>query len=191
MKYKDPITGEYKTIHMKTSDTLPVGTIVSFDGDEIPEGYEEVIGEEARVVISPTEPATGEEVWIDNANKKIYTKNDNGGYEEFYKNNGIVESGSNANGSYVKFAEGTLICRGLVVVAGDANGAGTIVFPHPFIDINYSVSLTNRYDNLPNVIWSCSGRELDKVGVYPRTSVTNSIPTVLTRADYTIIGKWK
>ena len=64
MKYKDPITGEYKTIHMKTGDTLPVGTIVSFDGDEIPEGYEEVIGEEARVVISPTEPTTGEEVWI-------------------------------------------------------------------------------------------------------------------------------
>ena len=37
------------------------------------------------VVISPTEPTTGEEVWIDNANKKIYTKNDNGVYEEFLK----------------------------------------------------------------------------------------------------------
>lgn len=36
------------------------------------------------VVISPTEPTTGEEVWIDNTNKKIYTKNDNGVYEEFY-----------------------------------------------------------------------------------------------------------
>ena len=64
MKYKDPITGEYKTLYLKTGDTLPVGTIVSFEGDEIPEGYEEVIGEEARVVISPTEPTTGEEVWI-------------------------------------------------------------------------------------------------------------------------------
>ena len=73
MKYKDPITGEYKTIHMKTSDTLPVGTIVSFDGDEIPEGYEEVIGEEARVVISPTEPTTGEEVWIQKG-KNLFNK---------------------------------------------------------------------------------------------------------------------
>ena len=36
------------------------------------------------VVISPTEPTTGEEVWIDDVNKKIYTKNDNGSYEEFY-----------------------------------------------------------------------------------------------------------
>ena len=85
MKFKDPITGEYKTLHLKTGDTLPVGTIVSFEGDEIPEGYKEVIGEEARVVISPTEPTTGEEVWIDNVNKKIYIKNDNGVYEEFLK----------------------------------------------------------------------------------------------------------
>ena len=37
------------------------------------------------VVISPTEPTTGEEVWIDDLNKKIYTKNDNGDYEEFLK----------------------------------------------------------------------------------------------------------
>lgn len=35
------------------------------------------------VIISSTEPTTGEEVWIDNVNKKIHTKNDNG-YEEFY-----------------------------------------------------------------------------------------------------------
>lgn len=62
------------------------------------------------VVISPTEPTTGEEVWIDNANKKIYTKNDNDVYEEF--NNVIVESGSNENGSYVKYADGRMECYG-------------------------------------------------------------------------------
>jgi hypothetical protein len=38
------------------------------------------------VVISPTEPTTGEEVWIQKTDidKKIYTKNNNGTYEEFY-----------------------------------------------------------------------------------------------------------
>lgn len=108
MKFKDPITGEYKTLHLKTGDTLPVGTIVSFEGDEIPEGYEEVIGEEARVVISSTEPTTGEEVWIDDTNKKIYIKNDNDVYEEF--NNVIVESGSNENGAWVKYSDGRMEC---------------------------------------------------------------------------------
>ena len=75
MKFKDPITGEYKTLHLKTGDTLPVGTIVSFEGDEIPEGYEEVIGEEARVVISPIEPTTGEEVWIQKGKNLYNPKN--------------------------------------------------------------------------------------------------------------------
>lgn len=41
MKYKDPITGEIKDITIKSGDTLPIGTIVEFDGDTIPDGYEE------------------------------------------------------------------------------------------------------------------------------------------------------
>lgn len=41
MKYKDPITGELKDIIIKSGDTLPIGTIVDFDGDTIPDGYEE------------------------------------------------------------------------------------------------------------------------------------------------------
>ena len=84
MKFKDPKTGEYKDLYFKTGDTLPVGTIVEYDGDEVPPGYEEVPGVVASVVVSPTEPTTGEKVWIDDVNKKIYIKNDNDEYEEFY-----------------------------------------------------------------------------------------------------------
>lgn len=40
MKYKDPVTGEIKSISVKASDTLPIGSIVDFDGDVIPEGWE-------------------------------------------------------------------------------------------------------------------------------------------------------
>lgn len=36
------------------------------------------------VIVSSEEPTTGEEVWIDNVNKKIHTKNNNNEYEEFY-----------------------------------------------------------------------------------------------------------
>jgi hypothetical protein len=35
------------------------------------------------VKVSSTEPTTDEKVWIDDTNKKIYVKNDNGEYEEF------------------------------------------------------------------------------------------------------------
>lgn len=42
MKYRDPVTGEFKDITVKVADTLPVGTIVEYEGTEIPDGYVEV-----------------------------------------------------------------------------------------------------------------------------------------------------
>ena len=42
MKYKDPQTGEFKDITVKASDTLPIGTIVDYDGDIVPDGWETV-----------------------------------------------------------------------------------------------------------------------------------------------------
>ena len=40
MKYRDPETGEFKELYTKAADTLPVGTVVDFDGDEVPAGWE-------------------------------------------------------------------------------------------------------------------------------------------------------
>lgn len=42
MKYRDPNTGELKDIYVKAADTLPIGTIVDFDGDTVPDGWETV-----------------------------------------------------------------------------------------------------------------------------------------------------
>lgn len=43
MKILDKETGEYKELRIKPGgDTLPIGTIVEYDGDTVPEGYEEV-----------------------------------------------------------------------------------------------------------------------------------------------------
>lgn len=41
--------------------------------------------EESCVAVSPTQPETNEKVWLDNANKVMKVKNDNGVFEEFYK----------------------------------------------------------------------------------------------------------
>ena len=40
MKYRDPVTGEFKDITVKASDTLPIGTIVDYDGTTVPSGWE-------------------------------------------------------------------------------------------------------------------------------------------------------
>lgn len=43
MKYRD-IDGIFKELFVKTADTLPIGTIVEYDGDFIPAGWENVEG---------------------------------------------------------------------------------------------------------------------------------------------------
>lgn len=49
MKYRDPETGEFKELYTKAADTLPVGTVVDYDGDEVPAGWEKV--EETGVIL--------------------------------------------------------------------------------------------------------------------------------------------
>jgi hypothetical protein len=38
LKYRDPNTGSFKEINVKTSDTLPIGAVVSYAGLNAPTG---------------------------------------------------------------------------------------------------------------------------------------------------------
>lgn len=67
MNYND--NGNIKQITVKAGDTLPVGTIVEFDGTTIPAGYEQV--EEEKDIYSSEEVKTNK-VWIDG--KPIYRR---------------------------------------------------------------------------------------------------------------------
>lgn len=98
MKYKDPNTGMYKDLYFKTGDTLPVGTVVEYDGDEVPPGYKEVPGVVASVVVSPTEPETGEEVWIQKGKNLFEPSKVMSGYVS--NDTGII-SGNGVSTSYI------------------------------------------------------------------------------------------
>lgn len=55
----------------------------------------------------------------------------------------IIETGTNANGTYTKFADGTLIVKGFIAnFSASANGVTgiTCTFPAAFVDANYSIS---------------------------------------------------
>lgn len=67
MKYKDPVTGQLKELSLKAADTLPIGTIVDYDGQDVPEGWEEYGTDD----YSTEETFTGKH-WIDG--KPIYRK---------------------------------------------------------------------------------------------------------------------
>ena len=61
MKYK--YNNEWKEMNVKVSDTLPIGSVVEYDGESIPSGWEEV-----------------------------------------------EDTGSNANGNWIKYTNGVMIC---------------------------------------------------------------------------------
>jgi hypothetical protein len=66
----------------------------------------------------------------------------------------IIERGSNANGEYVKYADGTLICWGEITAPADGGtGAktGTWTFPSEFIDTNRKVFCNFRFNSNNNM----------------------------------------
>lgn len=66
MKYKDS-NNEWQELVVKAADTLPVGTVVDYDGDEVPAGWEAAGSDD----YSTEEQFTGK-YWING--KKIYRK---------------------------------------------------------------------------------------------------------------------
>ena len=68
MKYND--NGEYKEIVVKSFDTLPVGTEVDFDGNEVPSGWTE---ENNILYQSPTSSGVNTNITLnDNVNNYKY-----------------------------------------------------------------------------------------------------------------------
>lgn len=88
MKYKDPATGQLKELSLKAADTLPIGTIVDYDGETVPDGWEKYGTED----YSTEETFTGKH-WIDG--KPIYRA-------VIYYENVIVTSDVHAIPNYIK-----------------------------------------------------------------------------------------
>ncbi|MBL3520316.1 hypothetical protein H0A43_07495 [Arcobacter lanthieri] len=105
----------------------------------------------------------------------------------------IIEVGRNANGEYIKFADGTLICRNtnLLSLTGYNNGNyRSISFPHAFIDTSYSLSFYGwRAESDNNMFFLRGGGSHNNVGFNVTTSTT--IPSLGTQFDYIAIGRWK
>ena len=109
--------------------------------------------------------------------------------QQLEKRGYIVESGSNENGSWIKYSDGTMICYGEVTAS--ANSASvTATLPNTFIDKNYSIVTMNAYANTPTIFWSGGGITNDTIALYPREFSGNTI-TKSERCRYIAIGKWK
>lgn len=118
MKARNPSTGTLETVYVKALDSMPVGTIVDYDGDTIPTGWEEVND------YSTTEIDTGKK-WIDG--KPIYRKC----FEFVNTSTSSVKIGTIANIDRLVCIGGTAINNGNNQVSlpiPQANQASTFTF---------------------------------------------------------------
>lgn len=115
------------------------------------------------------------------------------GYEEISE-----MSGSNANGNWIKLADGTMICYGkhegsfaISTSAGAVYRKDTpeqVILPQSFIDTTYKVLLTGN--GTINFIYAIDDDKTNNsFKCYPLSYVTRAIGT--RRFDFIAIGRWK
>lgn len=105
----------------------------------------------------------------------------------------VIESETNDNGSYIKYSDGTLICRGKGEIPALTGGGGTTTknLPYSFIDDDYDATVTlfgsGAYWSWLTVQVSEKNTGSIKVEYWSNTS--NSSDSA--RFSYIAIGKWK
>lgn len=118
----------------------------------------------------------------------------------------IVESGSNSNGRYIKYADGTLECYQTINLGKTIYGAGSFgnpyrtetknwTFPHQFIDTNITLSTTGRISSEDAMQRACicsgnqlSATRLDQVQIATLSTATTTSDAF---AHLKAIGRWK
>lgn len=108
--------------------------------------------------------------------------------------NGIIESGSNANGYYTKYADGTLICRyfvGPITTNANAGTTTAVTFPYKFINTDWQTQLTmtNGQSYWSYVFTNVSDKS--KTGFNLKTWNNGGGTNSGQYFDYIAIGKWK
>lgn len=96
----------------------------------------------------------------------------------------VIDSGSNANGYWVRFADGTQICRSKITVSGTAASFQTRTLPKEFVNTDYRVVMS--YSD----VTSTTTISYRAVSIRNRTTTTFNSFNANDR-DYIAIGRWK
>lgn len=111
--------------------------------------------------------------------------------------NSIIESGSNDNGHYIKYSDGTLIQRGTAVYPSGVDSYD-VTFPTTFKDTDYQISTETSFQHYRVLDFVRSKKETNKFIVFASALKTDSSPYtwifVLEHTqefDWIAIGRWK
>jgi hypothetical protein len=106
----------------------------------------------------------------------------------------IIETATNANGTYTKFADGTLICQGpmpdFAVAAGAvATVSSSATFPALFINTNYYIDF-NGSPNASNDVYGFT--RVNSKAVHSATGIFRNGPAAqsIVSCRYVAVGRW-
>lgn len=113
--------------------------------------------------------------------------------------NGIIESGSNANGNYIKFSDGTMICTKSVIVSTKIENPWGNLFESLQIDLgNFPVSFietpvlsVNKTIGRGSWIELVEGTTNSAIGNTYLVSAVSTTSTTNITINIIAIGKWK
>lgn len=123
----------------------------------------------------PTNPAT--KLWV------VDDMLDNIGSE--------IESGSNENGSYIKFADGTLIQYKSFVQTTANQATTTVKLPIDYLNAAFTILVHALNYNSSNINYSSNTTSKNTFEVIATDNATGTIPTSEEAFNYVVIGRWK
>lgn len=100
----------------------------------------------------------------------------------------VIEEGSNANGTYIRYADGTQICRGstgTITIAATANTTQAITYPAAFTAAPYTFA--NIRSTLPDRFRTAASQTSGNAGT---VAVYNSGASTSGLIDWIAIGRW-
>ena len=109
----------------------------------------------------------------------------------------IVESGSNDNGSWIKYSDGTLIQRGTAQCPASV-GYTDVTFPVAFINTDYTIISNHKYTSGSSFGGSQQLNNITSPQPYSTTQAhiysylyDGTIATYIRNVQYIAIGRWK
>jgi len=109
----------------------------------------------------------------------------------------IIERGSNSNGEYVKFADGTMICIRDFLVPGDGARTTYVTYDWPATFINNDYAVIGSATTFGYLVTNIQAVALpsSEVGTNPSTTTSNSSAVTVTTGGafnirFTAIGRW-
>ena len=102
-----------------------------------------------------------------------------------------IESGSNENGSYIKFADGTMIQYKSLVITTANQATTNVELPIDYLNSGFTILVNSLNYHSSNINYSSNSTSKNTFKVIATDNATGATPTSAEAFSYVTIGRWK